>query len=289
MNDCRSKTIIPILPGGKKAILIFNIEIEGEIGKTRCQFSPFQTRTLWYNAIMNTTLKTFLILIGATVFFNFMFYFLSSNIEDFENLPLPPKKVERYKTDYPLIKVDAQSRDNWALLDFSTGNVVRMDDMEKDVNRLQKLDWDLAFQRTKIVTNGGVTNPKGNVQVKNLGQIEFNQVAQVPASRADFKKDDRGWGGSIVNKALVDWYIYRTRTHNVESKKDVYLIDTGDGFVKLKIINYYCERPESDCKSMMCTRDEAACLTLEYQFIPNDEQTFSPPPSQQPQTAQVTH
>ncbi|MGP0630318.1 HmuY family protein [Nitrospina sp. 32_T5] len=238
---------------------------------------------------MNSTAKTFLLLLGATVFFNLMFYYLSSNIEDFENLPLPPKKVDRYETNNPLIKVDAQSRDTWALLDFSTGKIHRVEDMEKDTHRLQKLDWDLAFQRTKIVTNGGVTNPQGPVQVKNLGQVEFDQVQDVPAARTDFKQDDRGWGGSIVNQALVDWYIYRTRTHNVESKKDVFLIDTGDGFVKMKIINYYCERPESDCKSMMCTRDEAACLTLEYRYVPEGENIFPTNPIDQPQTAQVSH
>lgn len=237
---------------------------------------------------MNTTLKTFLVLIGATVFFNFMFYFMSANIEDFENMPLPPKKVEKYETGNPLIQVNAQSRDTWTLLDFSTGETFQVNSLEDNKAQLRKRDWDLAFQRTKIVTNGGATNPEGPVQVKNLGQVDFNQVTDVPTARKDFLKDDRGWGGSIVNKAIVDWYIYRTRTHNVESKKDVYLIDTGDGFVKLKIINYYCGRPESDCKTMMCTRDEAACLTLEYQYIPQGETTFPAPADSQPQTAQVT-
>lgn len=239
---------------------------------------------------MNATVKTFLVLLGATVFFNVMFYYMSSNIQDFENMPLPPKKVEKqYQSDFSLIKINAQSRDDWMLLDFSTGKTYKVGSLEKETARLQKLDWDLAFQRTKIVTNGGATNPNGRVQVKNLGQTDLHQVDRVPPTREGFLKDERGWGGGIVNKAIVDWYIYRTRTHNVESKKDVYLIDTGDGFVKMRILNYYCERPESDCKTMMCTRDEAACLTLEYQYIPNGETSFPQPETPQPQTAQVTH
>ncbi len=149
-------------------------------------------------------------------------------------------------------------------------------------------DWDLGFQRTKIISNGGVTNPRGKVTIANLGPVDFNSVIQIP--EVSFVPDTRSWG-NVNNPSIIDWYLYRTRTHNIESKRNVYIVKTGDGLLKLKILNYYCQQPESECKTSMCPRDEAACLTVEYTHISSGEQTFpvSKPivPTLQP-TAQAT-
>ncbi len=66
------------------------------------------------------------------------------------------------------------------------------------------------------------------------------------------------------------------------------MIKTADGYLKMKILNYYCKKAESECKTTMCSRDEAACLSLEYQHIPADQQAFPLPPSASTETAQVT-
>jgi hypothetical protein len=71
--------------------------------------------------------------------------------------------------------------------------------------------------------------------------------------------------GKILNKAIVDWYLYRTRTHNIESQKNVYVVQMAEGgYLKMRILNYYCHRNESECKSAMCSRQEAACYSIEY-------------------------
>ena len=60
--------------------------------------------------------------------------YMASNIGDFETLPMPPKKekkVKRYTTNNPTIKVDAKAKDSWTLLDFSTGKFHRVADPEK--------------------------------------------------------------------------------------------------------------------------------------------------------------
>jgi len=237
---------------------------------------------------MNSTVKAFGILLGATLFFNGMFMYMTNNIEDFESVALPPKKIEHYKTDNPILKVNAQSREAWTLVDFSSGKTTQIRDPQEDKERLQSVDWDLGFQRTKIITNGGETNPQGAVWVKNLGEVPFDSIDRFPSSQEGFHQDHRKWG-AVTNKALVDWYVYRTRTHNVESKKHVYLVQTGDGYLKLKIVNYYCGRPESDCKTSMCPRDEAACFNIEYLYLPQGEMLFSNASQSIPQTAQVTH
>ncbi|NIQ02747.1 MAG: hypothetical protein GWM98_22325, partial [Nitrospinaceae bacterium] len=80
---------------------------------------------------------------------------------------------------------------------------------------------------------------------------------------------------------------YRTRTHNIESKKNVYLVRTGDGHLKMRIINYYCKRAESDCQTSMCPREEAACLSIEYLHIKKGERTFPVPTPALAQNAQA--
>ncbi|MFQ5482756.1 MAG: HmuY family protein [Nitrospinaceae bacterium] len=221
---------------------------------------------------MNKSLIIIGMLLGASLFFNVAMNFMGDNIEDFENLPLPPKKYQPLATHNPTFQVEARSRDHWTLVDFSTGKKWRINDLEKDQALLQKWDWDLAFQRTKILTNSGVTNPKGGVGVVDLGAVDFDAIHSLPAS--GFKQDTREWG-SAANPALSSWYLYRTRTHNIESKKKVYVVRTADGgHMKMRILNYYCGRPESVCKTGACTREEAACLTIEYQYLSPDQTRF---------------
>jgi len=234
---------------------------------------------------MNSMLKLFAILLLATLFLNGAMVYMADNISDFENVALPPKKVKKFKTPYPILKVDAQSRDRWTLVDFSTGKTHSIEDPDNEKEKLKKLDWDLGFQRTKVISNGGETNPEGPVEILDLGPRDFNSIQEVP--EAPYKKDARAWG-AVTNKSIVDWYLYRTRTHNVESKRNLYIVRTRDGHIKMRIINYYCGQTEKACKSMMCTREEAACITIEYQHLPQGLTTFPILPAPSKQTAQVT-
>jgi hypothetical protein len=236
---------------------------------------------------MNSTLKIFAMLLGASLLMNVTMNYMGDNVDDFGNKALPPIRHKSFKTNNPVLKVNAQSKEKWTLVDFSTQKSFEIADPEKDQKLMAQQDWDLGFQRTKIISNGGVTNPQGKVAIANLGPLDFNSVIKIP--EAPFASDIRSWG-NVNNPSIIDWYLYRTRTHNIESKRNVYIVKTDDGVLKLRILNYYCQRQENECKSSMCSRDEAACLTVEYFHIPPGKQTFpvSPPPSPTPQqTAQV--
>jgi hypothetical protein len=225
---------------------------------------------------MGNTLKIFAFLLGATVLFHTVLNFMLGNISDFETVALPPKKLPEIKSPYSLLKVDATSKEQWTLVDLSTGKTHRVREPEEDTERLKNLSWDLGFQRTKIITNSGVTNPDGNVGVLNLGPVPFSEVGDIPAT--GYVEDARSFG-KLINKSIADWYNYRTRTHNIESKKNVYIVRTTSGrFMKMRILNYYCHKPEADCRTAMCGRDEAACLTIEYAFS-SDGKRFPPPPA----------
>ena len=215
---------------------------------------------------MGNTFKIFAMLLAATVLFHYTLNMMLDNIEEFETVPLPPKKIPKLATFNPVIKVNASSKKTWTLVNFSTGKTYKIADPEKEKVRIAKLNWDLGFQRTKIITNSGITNPSGQVGVLNLGTVKFDDIRKSPET--GFLVDSKSFG-KVLNKGIADWYNYRTRTHNVESRKNVYVVRTSNGqYMKMRILNYYCRQKESDCKTMMCTREDAACLTIEYVLAP---------------------
>jgi len=225
---------------------------------------------------MKHTLRVLALLLFATFLFQTSINYMAENISDFENVALPPKKMEKYKTNHPIMKVDATDRSAWTLVALATGETHRVSDLDRAKEKLNEFKWDLGFSRTKIVSNSGATNPQGTVGVVNLGPVDFDSVSQAPET--GYIQDAPAWG-NVTNKAISDWYNYRTRTHNIESKKNVYVVRTSDQqYVKMKIINYYCKRAETDCASIMCTRQDAACLTIEYVSQPDGSRLFPPPP-----------
>ena len=62
------------------------------------------------------------------------------------------------------------------------------------------------------------------------------------------------------------------------------------GYLKMRILNYYCMRDESECRSIMCSRQEAACYSIEYTII-EDEKLLAA--TDNPQTSltplEITH
>lgn len=221
---------------------------------------------------MNPTPRIFLMLLGATLLFHTTLNYMEDNIEDFETVPLPPKKIKKISTNNPIIKVNAKERNTWVLVDFSSGKTQKISEAEAETNKLNQTAWDLGFSRTKIISNGGKTNPSGKTGVINLGPVDFDEIRTAP--EIGYAQDHRSLG-NLINKELAGWYNYRTRTHNIESKRNVYALKLNNGtFMKMRILNYYCGQKDQKCRSMMCTREEAACLTIEYILAEPDSKTF---------------
>jgi len=220
---------------------------------------------------MNNTLNIMGGLILGSILFLMSINYMADNIEDFESRPLPSPKQMSVVTYNPVIKIDATSRKEWTLVDFSSKKSYQVKDIENEKNKINNYAWDIGFQRTKIITNGGVTNPNGRVSLKNLGPVDFDSATTIPTD--GYIQDAKSYG-KILNKAIVDWYLYRTRTHNIESQKNVYVVKMAEGdYLKMRILNYYCSREESECKSIMCSRQEAACYSIEY-ILSNNEKIF---------------
>ena len=148
-----------------------------------------------------------------------------------------------------LYTVDARSADEWVFFDFARGAVIDAT-FEAD-------GWDIALRRTQLRTNGGVTNPRGNVAVANLGAVPLDPAA-VPAHPV-LATDQLGGedGDEVVNEAIPKWYRYNFISHVVSARDAVYMIRSGarqDAIVQFE--SYYC------------ADGAPGCVTFRYLLVP---------------------
>lgn len=148
--------------------------------------------------------------------------------------------------------VDARESDVWVRFDFSRGSVVPASARSKD--------WDLAFSRYRIVTNGGGTNPAGAAGVVDLGLVPIDSALQLPTE--GYAVDERR-GDESDNPVLEDWYRYRWMAHLLEPLDRTYGIRTADGrYAVLRILSYYC------------TGGVSGCVTFRYRYRGDGERVF---------------
>jgi hypothetical protein len=154
--------------------------------------------------------------------------------------------------------IDATASNKWAHFSFSKGVVFYSEKIASD-----SLDWDLAFRRAKIISNGGATNPSGKGAVAVIGTDSFDSVTSVPQSGLFHADRIEGNPSEPKNPALDKWYKYDFWTHRLKPKEQVLAIRTADGhYAKLVILDYYCG-------------DAAACYTVRYTYQGKDSASFA--------------
>ncbi len=133
--------------------------------------------------------------------------------------------------------IDARSRKEWAYFDFSHGALVPTSQ--------ENVDWDLAFRRTDILTNGGETNLDSLGGAVDLGQVPLEEATAPENSYlVDATDEERG----LENPALHNWYNYNWTTHIITSKGHTYAIRTATGeIVLVTFASYYCDDGSSGC------------------------------------------
>ena len=140
-----------------------------------------------------------------------------------------------------LTVVNASSEDNWVYFDFSRGEVVNIHDKSS-------IEWDLAFRRSKVISNGGATNKFGKAGLINLGSLDFDQVTEVPL---DNYVQDKATRTETENPILLKWYRYNYLTHKLSAKSNTYAVRTANSkFVKVKFLDFYCANKETGCIKM---------------------------------------
>jgi hypothetical protein len=165
--------------------------------------------------------------------------------------PPAPMEVGDRLVGPVLYTLEARAAEQWTFFDFSRGSVV-------EVPHQFGVDWDLAFQRHKIVANGGATNPKGKGAILNLREVAFDEVLEAPPEGyvedtiASINADTL----TTENLAIKAWYHYNFLTHVLRPKSHVYVIRTADGkYAKLRLVSYYCDGGQA-----------SGCFTIEYVY-----------------------
>jgi hypothetical protein len=146
--------------------------------------------------------------------------------------------------------VNATSYSSWKYYSFSKGDTVQISNPETST------EWDIAFQRFFIKTNGGKSGSgqAGAFNTLLTGVENFNTLTIVPDS-AVFLADDtvaiENYNPAnpsepiivkmILSPVLTDWY---TMQHGASTllitKELLYILKTADGkYVKFMITNYY--------------------------------------------------
>ncbi len=149
--------------------------------------------------------------------------------------------------------VDARDEEHWSYFDFSRGKQIRIHDRSS-------LEWDLAFRRGKIISNGGVTNKIGKAALLDLGEISFNAVENVP--QKPLVADVHG-KTEPENPVLAQWYKYNYLTHKLTARKNVYIMRTADGrYAKLQFMSFYC------------ADKQPGCIQIKYVYQDDGSKTF---------------
>ena len=175
-------------------------------------------------------------------------------LRSFVPTPLAPEEVGERLVGPLTYTVDATAHDRWVYFDFSRGSVVQIESPGS-------LGWDIAFQRHRMITNGGDTNSLGLAGVLDLGPVPLDSSLEVPGD--GYLTDQRRGDGSFSG-ALEDWYDYSWTSHLLRPADRTFAIRTADGkYAVLRFVGYYCPggRP--------------GCVTFRYRYRGDGDREFA--------------
>jgi len=132
--------------------------------------------------------------------------------------------------------VDASNRDLWVYFSFSTEAEVSPEDAANSP------DWDLAFQRFNIISNGGASG-SGGAAVAILEGASFDDVSQAPADGYLEDQPDSDDDDTVIDSAFAEgdgWYDYDSSDNTLSPKPIVYVVRAPSGaYYKLALLDYY--------------------------------------------------
>jgi hypothetical protein len=177
------------------------------------------------------------------------------SLEEYAPSSLSPQEVGEGAVGPLLYTVDATAHDRWIYFDFSRGSVV-------NVSSRYSQDWDIAFRRHRMVTNGGSTNPAARAGVADLGPANIDSALALPE---EGYVTDQQRGDAPRNHLLEDWYDYSWISHVLRPADRSYALRTADGkYAVLRFVGYYCPggRP--------------GCVTFRYRYRGDGVRIFPP-------------
>lgn len=153
------------------------------------------------------------------------------------------------------ITVDARDEQRWAYFDFSRGSVVT-DAVVDGPN------WDLAFQRYRVATNSGTTNPHGRAGARKMGERRPRHAPKDGYTVDEWEQD------LTLNRVFHRWYRYSPMVNGLVPRGDYFVIRTADlGYAWMQFVAYYC--PSS-------AGGGPGCVTFRYGYRSDFSRTLGP-------------
>jgi hypothetical protein len=141
-------------------------------------------------------------------------------------------------------EINATGSATWKYFSFAKNDTVIIADP------LNSTEWDLAFQRYRIKTNGGKSGSgKGSVANSYMkGQTGFDALKVVPDT-ATFTTDEsisiavqQGYATYIVNPEIYTWFAIELAAQGTQIVPTdyIYIVKTNDGkYAKVWLKSYY--------------------------------------------------
>lgn len=133
--------------------------------------------------------------------------------------------------------LDATSYDSYTYYSFDEKDVVVMTDATAEIS----MGWDIAFKRSFIKSNGGVSGPAGakSADLVDLGIVEANKFTDVTSAHAEQVAEEE-WMEDSYDFALDSLWNYNFQTHQVSAKQFVYVLTDAEGYyVKFQLLGTY--------------------------------------------------
>jgi hypothetical protein len=131
--------------------------------------------------------------------------------------------------------IDSSDKETWVYFSFSYSRDIEVKDPSTSG------EWDLAFQRYTIKTNGGISG-SGGVEVAIVEGKAFDTIQYAP--REGYIKDEKDGSDTDDNPDLAflvqdAWYSYNPQTHALSARDRIYIIKTAEGnYIKLQMTGY---------------------------------------------------
>ncbi|MGA2408359.1 MAG: HmuY family protein [Bacteroidales bacterium] len=159
--------------------------------------------------------------------------FFSCKKED----PKPPIQAQTFE-------INSTGSTTWKYFSFANNDTVTI------VDPVNSTAWDLAFQRYRIKTNGGLSGSGSGSAANSYqkGQTGFDALRVIPDTTT-FALDasisiavQQGYATYIVNPVLYTWFTleFATQGTQIVPSDYIYIVKTGTGkYAKIWIKSYY--------------------------------------------------
>jgi hypothetical protein len=141
-------------------------------------------------------------------------------------------------------EINSTGSTTWKYFSFTTNDTISVADPTTSTA------WDLAFQRYRIKTNGGLSGNGSGSAANSFkkGQAGFDALTVIPDTTA-FSADasisiavQQGYATYVVNPALYTWFSleFTTQGTQIVPSDYIYIVKTANGkFAKVWFKSYY--------------------------------------------------